>query len=61
MGGKYDFDQVKDFAHILMKQVNEKYLKLLLWKEVFKKEIPKKFTWIIFRTEPGKLWPALTA
>ncbi|KMQ67130.1 ATP-dependent DNA ligase [Chryseobacterium sp. FH2] len=24
MSGKYDFDQVKDFAHILMKQVNEK-------------------------------------
>ncbi|MCJ7933491.1 MAG: DNA ligase D [Chryseobacterium sp.] len=24
MGGKYDFDQVKDFAHILMKEVNEK-------------------------------------
>jgi bifunctional non-homologous end joining protein LigD len=24
MGGHYDFDQVKDFAHILMKQVNEK-------------------------------------
>jgi bifunctional non-homologous end joining protein LigD len=24
MGGDYDFDQVKDFAHILMKQVNEK-------------------------------------
>ncbi len=24
MGGKYDFDQVKDFAHILMKQVNER-------------------------------------
>ncbi|MBV8328139.1 DNA ligase D [Chryseobacterium sp.] len=24
MGGNYDFDQVKDFAHILMKQVNEK-------------------------------------
>lgn len=24
MGGKYDFDQVKDFAHILMKQVHEK-------------------------------------
>ena len=23
MGGKYDFDQVKDFAHILMKQVHE--------------------------------------
>jgi hypothetical protein len=42
MGGKYDFEQVKDFAHILMKQVNEKYLKLLLWKEAFKKEILKK-------------------
>jgi len=28
MGGKYDFDQVKDFAHILMKQVNEKLPKL---------------------------------
>lgn len=24
MAGKYDFDQVKDFAHILMKQVHEK-------------------------------------
>lgn len=24
MGGKYDFDQVKDFAHILMKQVHER-------------------------------------
>lgn len=24
MGGKYDFDQVKDFAHILMQQVQEK-------------------------------------
>lgn len=28
MGGKYDFDQVKDFAHILMKQVNEKLPKI---------------------------------
>lgn len=28
MGGEYDFDQVKDFAHILMKQVNEKLPKL---------------------------------
>lgn len=28
MGGKYDFDQVKDFAHILMKQVHEKLPKI---------------------------------
>lgn len=28
MGGKYDFDQVKDFAHILMKQVYEKLPKI---------------------------------
>ncbi|MDH6251156.1 bifunctional non-homologous end joining protein LigD [Chryseobacterium sp. H1D6B] len=28
MGGNYDFDQVKDFAHILMKQVNEKLPKI---------------------------------
>ncbi|WP_294217043.1 DNA ligase D [uncultured Chryseobacterium sp.] len=28
MGGEYDFEQVKDFAHILMKQVNEKLPKL---------------------------------
>ena len=28
MGGKYDFDQVKDFAHILMKQVHDKLPKI---------------------------------
>ncbi|WP_185286432.1 DNA ligase D [Chryseobacterium indologenes] len=28
MGGNYDFDQVKDFAHILMKQVNERLPKI---------------------------------
>ncbi|MDN3691133.1 DNA ligase D [Chryseobacterium tructae] len=28
MGGKYDFDQVKDFAHILMKQVHERLPKI---------------------------------
>ncbi|MCJ8153564.1 DNA ligase D [Chryseobacterium sp. SSA4.19] len=28
MGGNYDFDQVKDFAHILMKQVNKKLPKI---------------------------------
>ncbi|HEX7870199.1 MAG TPA: non-homologous end-joining DNA ligase, partial [Chryseobacterium sp.] len=42
MGGKYDFDQVKDFAHILMKQVNEKLPKLTTLERSLKKRDDKK-------------------
>ncbi len=59
MGGRYDFDQVKDFAHILMKQVNEKIPKITTLERSLQKETQRKFIWIIFRTEPGKHWPVL--
>ncbi len=42
MGGKYDFDQVKDFAHILMKQVNEKLPKLTTLERSLQKRDNKK-------------------
>lgn len=42
MGGKYDFDQVKDFAHILMKQVNEKIPKITTLERSLQKRDPKK-------------------
>lgn len=42
MGGKYDFDQVKDFAHILMKQVNEKLPKLTTLERSLRKRDDKK-------------------
>ncbi|MCX8525737.1 DNA ligase D [Chryseobacterium formosus] len=42
MGGKYDFDQVKDFAHILMKQVNQKLPKLTTLERSLKKRDDKK-------------------
>lgn len=42
MGGKYDFDQVKDFAHILMKQVNEKLPKLTTLERSLQKRDDKK-------------------
>ncbi|SHE47145.1 DNA ligase D [Chryseobacterium sp. OV279] len=41
-GGKYDFDQVKDFAHILMKQVNEKLPKLTTLERSLQKRDDKK-------------------
>ncbi|EFK36628.1 Putative DNA ligase-like protein Rv0938/MT0965 [Chryseobacterium gleum] len=42
MGGKYDFDQVKDFAHILMKQVNEKLPELTTLERSLQKRDNKK-------------------
>ncbi|MFY1048289.1 DNA ligase D [Chryseobacterium sp. GP-SGM7] len=42
MGGKYNFDQVKDFAHILMKQVNEKLPKLTTLERSLQKRDDKK-------------------
>ncbi|NML68368.1 DNA ligase D [Chryseobacterium sp. RP-3-3] len=42
MGGTYDFDQVKDFAHILMKQVNEKLPKLTTLERSLQKRDDKK-------------------
>ncbi|KMQ62713.1 ATP-dependent DNA ligase [Chryseobacterium sp. BLS98] len=42
MGGKYDFDQVKGFAHILMKQVNEKLPKLTTLERSLQKRDDKK-------------------
>ncbi|MGX5685551.1 DNA ligase D [Chryseobacterium cucumeris] len=42
MGGKYDFDQVKDFAHILMKQVNEKLPKITTLERSLQKRDNKK-------------------
>ncbi|SMO85530.1 bifunctional non-homologous end joining protein LigD [Chryseobacterium rhizoplanae] len=42
MGGKYDFDQAKDFAHILMKQVNEKLPKLTTLERSLQKRDNKK-------------------
>ncbi|MGH1516432.1 DNA ligase D [Chryseobacterium sp. JK1] len=42
MGGKYDFDQVKDFAHILMKQVNEKLPKTTTLERSLQKRDEKK-------------------
>ncbi|MGN7864519.1 DNA ligase D [Chryseobacterium sp. 22458] len=42
MGGRYDFDQVKDFAHILMKQVNEKIPKITTLERSLQKRDPKK-------------------
>lgn len=42
MGRKYDFDQVKDFAHILMKQVNEKLPKTTTLERSLQKRDDKK-------------------
>lgn len=42
MGGKYDFDQVKDFAHILMKQVNDKLPKITTLERSLQKRDNKK-------------------
>jgi len=42
MGGKYDFDQVKDFAHILMKQVNENLPKITTLERSLQKRDDKK-------------------
>lgn len=42
MGGTYEFDQVKDFAHILMKQVNEKLPKLTTLERSLQKRDDKK-------------------
>ncbi|WP_261510023.1 DNA ligase D [Chryseobacterium paludis] len=42
MGGKYDFDQVKDFAHIVMKQVNEKLPKTTTLERNLQKRDDKK-------------------
>lgn len=42
MGGKYDFDQVKDFAHILMKQVNEKLPQITTLERSLQKRDDKK-------------------
>jgi len=42
MSGKYDFDQVKDFAHILMKQVNEKLPKFTTLERSLQKRDNKK-------------------
>ncbi|WP_292008350.1 DNA ligase D [Chryseobacterium sp.] len=42
MGGKYDFDQVKDFAHILMKKVNEKLPKITTLERSLQKRDDKK-------------------
>ncbi|SEW48954.1 bifunctional non-homologous end joining protein LigD [Chryseobacterium wanjuense] len=42
MGGKYDFNQVKDFAHILMKQVNEKLPQITTLERSLQKRDDKK-------------------
>lgn len=42
MGGKYEFDQVKDFAHIVMKQVNEKLPKITTLERNLQKRDDKK-------------------
>lgn len=42
MGGKYDFEQVKDFAHILMKKVNEKIPKITTLERSLQKRDSKK-------------------
>lgn len=42
MGAHYDFDQVKDFAHILMKQVNEKLPKITTLERSLQKRDNKK-------------------
>ncbi|CAA7194839.1 DNA ligase D [Chryseobacterium potabilaquae] len=42
MGKKYDFDQVKDFAHILMKHVNEKSLQITTLERSLQKRDDKK-------------------
>ncbi|REC47111.1 DNA ligase D [Chryseobacterium pennipullorum] len=42
MGGKYDFDQVKDFAHILMKQVHEKLPEITTLERSLQKRDDKK-------------------
>lgn len=42
MAGKYDFDQVKDFAHILMTQVNEKLSKITTLERSLQKRDDKK-------------------
>lgn len=42
MGSHYDFDQVKDFAHILMKQVNERLPKITTLERSLQKRDNKK-------------------
>lgn len=42
MGGKYDFDQVKDFAHILMKQVHDKLPEITTLERSLQKRDDKK-------------------
>jgi len=42
MGAQYDFDQVKDFAHILMKQVNDKLPKITTLERSLQKRDDKK-------------------
>nr|WP_314495414.1 DNA ligase D [uncultured Chryseobacterium sp.] len=42
MGGSYDDDQVKDFAHILMKQVNDKLPKITTLERSLQKRDDKK-------------------
>lgn len=42
MGAKYDFDQVKDFAHILMKQVNEQLPEITTLERSLQKRNDKK-------------------
>jgi bifunctional non-homologous end joining protein LigD len=42
MGAKYDFDQVKDFAHILMKQVHEQLPKITTLERSLQKRDDKK-------------------
>jgi bifunctional non-homologous end joining protein LigD len=42
MGGKYEFDQVKDFAHLLMKQVYKKLPKLTTLERSLQKRDNKK-------------------
>ncbi|MCS3530651.1 DNA ligase D [Chryseobacterium sp. JUb7] len=42
MGGQYEFEQVKDFAHILMKQVNENLPKITTLERSLQKRNDKK-------------------
>lgn len=42
MGGQYEFEQVKDFAHILMKQVNENLPKITTLERSLQKRDDKK-------------------
>ncbi len=42
MGGKYDFDQVKDFAHILMKQVHDQLPEITTLERSLQKRDDKK-------------------